>query len=147
MEDTQDREMHINRTFSVPVERMWEVWSKPEHISQWWGPNGFTNTFETMDLVEGGEWRFTMHGPDGKKFPNRSIFKEVIPKQKIRFEHFNPHFITTVLFKAKGNETEVDWTMQFDSAEMRDIIVHVHKADEGLKQNMEKLEAYLAKPA
>lgn len=140
----ENKALRITRTFKAPIELMWEVWTKPEHIANWWGPSGFNNTMHIMDFQEGGEWKFTMHGPDGTNFPNRSIFKEIIPHKKIVFEHFNPHFITTILFESKGNETQVDWTLLFDSAEMFDIIVKAHKADDGLKQNMDKLEKYLS---
>ena len=78
------------------------------------------------------------------KLSNRSIFKEIIPFVKIVFEHFNPHFITTVLFESIGKETQIDWSLLFDSAEMRETIIKKHKADEGQKQNLEKLERYLA---
>ena len=63
------------------------------------------------------------------------------------FEHFNPQFITTVLFdpSADGEESQIDWTLLFDTEEMRETIVKVHKADEGQKQNIEKLEKYLSK--
>ncbi len=66
----------------APVELVWEVWTTPEHIAQWWGPNGFTNTIQTMDVQEGGEWKLTMHGPDGTNFPNRNVYKEVGSFQK-----------------------------------------------------------------
>jgi hypothetical protein len=49
-----------------------------------------------------------------------------------------------VLFEAKGEETRIDWSLEFDTAEMRDIVVKAHKADEGQKQNLDKLEQYLA---
>ena len=119
----------------------------PEHIVNWWGPTGFTTTIHTMDFQEGGEWKLTLHGPDGTNFPNRSIFKEIIPFKKIIFEHFNPHFITTVLFSpsADGEKTQIDWTLFFDTEEMRETIVKVHKAEEGQKQNIERLGNYLSK--
>ena len=145
MEKTENREMRITRSFKAPIDLMWEVWTNPEHIVNWWGPNGFTNTIHKMDLQEGGEWKLTMHGPDGTDYPNRSVFKEIIPFKKIVFEHFNPHFITTVLFEDKGEETQIDWSMLFDTAEMRETIIKVHKADEGQKQNVERLEKYLSK--
>jgi uncharacterized protein YndB with AHSA1/START domain len=145
MERMKDREMRSTRTFKAPIDLMWEVWTNPDHIVNWWGPSGFTSTIHTMDVQEGGEWKLTMQGPDGTNYPNRSIFKEIIPFKKIVFEHFNPHFITTVLFDSRGEETQVDWTLLFDTAEMREIIVQVHKADEGQKQNLEKLEEYLSK--
>lgn len=140
----ENREMRTTAALKAPVELVWKVWTSPEHIVHWWGPTGFTNTMETMDVKEGGEWKFTMHGPDGTNFPNRSIYKEIIPFKKIVFEHFNPHFITTVLFETTDTETVIDWSLLFDTAEMRDIIVKVHKADEGQKQNIEKLHHYLS---
>ena len=97
-----------------------------------------------MDFREDGEWTLTLHGPDGTNYPNRSIFKEIIPFKKIMFEHFNPHFITTVVFASQGEKTQIDWTMLFDTAEMRDTIVKAHKAEEGQKQNFDKLENYLS---
>lgn len=144
MANNVNREMQITRIFKAPIELMWEVWTDPKHIINWWGPNGFTNTIRKMDFQEGGEWILTMHGPDGTDYPNRSVFKEIIPEKKIVFEHFNPHFITTVLFEAKGNETLIDWTLLFDTADMRETVIKAHKADEGQKQNLDKLEKYLS---
>lgn len=137
------REISITRIFNAPVELVWKAWTEPEHIENWWGPNDFTSTIHKMDFQVGGEWNLTMHGPDGTNFPNRSIFKEIILHKKIMFEHFSPHFFTTVLFESKGNETVLEWSMLFDSEEMREVVIKVHKADEGLKQNIEKLEKYL----
>jgi uncharacterized protein YndB with AHSA1/START domain len=145
MEIIENREIRITRTFKAPINLMWEVWTTPEHIVNWWGPNGFTSTIHKMDVQEGGEWKLTLHGPDGTNYPNRSVFKEIIPFKKIVFEHFNPHFITTVLFESKGKETQVDWSLLFDTAEMREIVVKAHKADEGQKQNAVRLEKYLSK--
>ena len=143
--EVENRQLRMKRMFKAPVELVWEAWTKPEHISKWWGPNGFTTTIHKMDFQEGGEWKLTMHGPDGTNYPNKSIYKEIIPFEKIVFEHINPHFFTTVIFTKHGEGTEIDWSMLFDSAEMLETIVKAHKADEGLKQNLEKLSAYLTK--
>ncbi|WP_028786980.1 SRPBCC domain-containing protein [Terrimonas ferruginea] len=130
-------------TFNAPLEIVWDAWTKPEQIATWWGPAGFTNTIHKMDLREGGEWRLTMHSANGQNFPNRSIFKEIIPLGKIVFEHFNPHFMTTVMFERDNDKTIIDWSLEFDSPEMFDIIVKAHKADRGQRENVEKLEKYL----
>lgn len=140
---TDNRELKLVRTVMAPIERVWQVWTDPVHIAKWWGPNGHTNTIHVMDLREGGEWKLTMHGPDGQSYPNRSIFKEVIPLKKISFEHFNPHFITTVLFESRGEETRIEWSSLFDTAEYLEILIKTFNADEGQKQNIEKLERYL----
>ncbi|MGN8068209.1 SRPBCC domain-containing protein [Mucilaginibacter sp. 22184] len=143
MAKTENREMRITRTFKAPVELLWEVWTDPAHIINWWGPNGFTTTIHKMDFKEEGEWNLTLHAPNGTNYPNKSIYKEIVLLKKIVFEHFNPHFFTTVLFESKGDETQVDWTMVFDNAEILETVVKVHKVDEGLKQNVEKLGEYL----
>jgi uncharacterized protein YndB with AHSA1/START domain len=142
--NTANREISTSRLFNAPIELLWEMWTNPDHIKNWWGPNGFTNTIHQMDFKEGGEWKLTMHGPDGTNYPNRSIFKEIVPFKKIVFEHFNPNFITTVLFESKGDATLINWTLLFDTAEMRETVVKAHKADEGQKQNIERLEKYLS---
>jgi len=144
MEQTLSKELRMNRRFKAPVNLMWEVWTSPDHIANWWGPDGFTSTIHKMDFREGGEWLLTLHGPDGTNYPNRSIFKEIIPNERIVYEHFNPHFITTVVFESIGDETQVIWSMEFDTAELRDIVIKAHKADQGMKQNLERLGAYLS---
>ena len=60
--DSTNRELRITKTLSAAVDLAWEVWTNPEHIANWWGPNGFTNTIHTMDVAEAGKWRLTMHG-------------------------------------------------------------------------------------
>ncbi len=141
--ETKNRTLQTTGIFKVSIGLMWEVWTNPNHILNWWGPTGFTTTINKMEVKEGGEWNLTMHGPEGANYPNRSVFKEIVPFKKIVFEHFNPHFMTTVVFESKGDETLIDWSLLFDTAEMHDIVVKAHKADEGQKQNMEKLEKYL----
>jgi uncharacterized protein YndB with AHSA1/START domain len=145
MEETRIRELHITKAFKIPINLMWKAWTSPKHLVNWWGPNGFTITIHKMDLQDGGEWKMTLHGPDGTNYPNRSIFKEIIPLKKIVFEHFNPHFITTILFESKSEVTKIDWTLLFETIEMYETIVKAHKADEGQKQNIERLEKYLSK--
>ncbi|HKR07015.1 MAG TPA: SRPBCC domain-containing protein [Bacteroidia bacterium] len=138
-----NRELRITKMLNAPVELVWEVWTKPEHIANWWGPNGFTSTIHTMDVAEGGEWRLTMHGPDGKNYPNRSVFVEIVQRKKIVFRHFNPNYIATIVFVPKEKETLMEWTGLFETAELFETVVKVFKADEGLNQNVEKLENYL----
>ncbi|HEY9000189.1 MAG TPA: SRPBCC family protein [Mucilaginibacter sp.] len=141
--NTKDRELRITRTLDAPVELVWEVFTKPEHIANWWGPNGFTNTIYTMDVKPGGVWDFVMHGPDGTNYKNKSIYKEIVMNKKIVFNHFNPDFTTTIEFEKQGEQTHISWHMLFDSAEEFIQVVKTFKADEGLKQNIVKLNAYL----
>ena len=141
--DTQDRELRLTRTLNAPIELVWEVWTKPEHIAQWWGPDGFTNTITSMDLVPGGNWHLTMHGPNGQDYPNKSTFIEIVKYKRISYEHFNPHIIATIDFREDGERTHLNWHMLFDSAEIFQAVIKAHNAAEGLKQNVEKLQVYL----
>ena len=142
--NTKDRELLLSRTLNAPVALVWEAWRKPEHIANWWGPTGFTNTITTMDLQPGGEWNLVMHGPDGTDYINKSIFREVVPFKKIVYEHISyPHILATIEFEDLGDKTQLNWHMLFDSAEEFLEVVKTYKAAEGLKQNGEKLEQYL----
>lgn len=143
--NTAEREIKISRMLSAPIELVWEVWTNPEHIIHWWGPNGFTTSIHKMDAAPGGEWLLTMHGPDGKNYPNRSIFEEIIPKKKIVFRHFNPDFTATIEFESRGSNTLMNWQMLFETKEIFETVVKTFKADNGLKQNGDKLENYLLK--
>lgn len=140
---TANSELRIIRMLSAPIDLVWEVWTNPEHIVNWWGPGGFTSTIHKMDVMAGGEWRLTMHGPDGKKYPNKSVFIEIVPFKKIVFQHFNPNYIATIVFEPEEKETLLEWTVLFETTELFETVVKVFKADEGLNQNAVKLENYL----
>jgi uncharacterized protein YndB with AHSA1/START domain len=141
---TKDRELRLSRLLNAPIKLVWEVWTNPEHIAKWWGPNGFTNTISTMEVKPGGAWNLVMHGPDGTDYSNKSIFKEIIPFKKIVYEHVSgPKFLATIEFEEQGDKTMLSWHMLFESAEQFIQVVKTFKADEGLKQNVEKLIVYL----
>ena len=142
--NTQDRELFLSRTLNAPVELVWEMWTKPEHIANWWGPNGFTTTISTMDMQPEGEWNLVMHGPDGTDYKNKSIFKEITLHKKIVCKHTSyPQFVSTITFEEQGDRTHLTWHMLFESHEQFIQVVKTFKADVGLRQNVEKLEAYL----
>jgi uncharacterized protein YndB with AHSA1/START domain len=142
--NTKDRELLLTRTLNAPVDLVWEAWTNPEHIANWWGPDGFTNTINHMDMKPGGEWSLVMHGPDGTDFKNLSIFREIVLHKKIVYEHVShPLFVATVLFEAQGDKTVISWHMLFNSAEEFIQTVKTFKADQGLKQNIAKLDLYL----
>lgn len=108
------------------------------------GPNGFTNTIFRMDLRENGEWNLVMHGPDGTDYKNKSLFKEIVKHKRIVYQHISaPKFLTTISFEPLGDKTKIDWHMLFETKEELIQTVKTFKADEGLKQNIEKLQAYL----
>ena len=143
--NTADREIRLSRLVNAPIKLVWEVWTNPEHIKEWWGPNGFTNTISKMDVRENGEWDLIMHGPDGTNYKNKSVYKEIVKHKKIVYEHVSsPKFLATISFEAQGKKTLIDWHMLFESKEQFIQVVKTFKADEGLRENMEKLSHYLS---
>ena len=128
---------------NAPIELVWEVWTNPEHLKKWWGPDGFTNTITKMEMRKDGEWSLVMHGPDGTDYKNESIFREIMKHKKIVYDHVSgPRFLATIEFKALGNKTRIDWHMLFETKEQFIQTVKTFKADKGLKQNIEKLQVY-----
>jgi uncharacterized glyoxalase superfamily protein PhnB/uncharacterized protein YndB with AHSA1/START domain len=142
--NTEDREIKLSRVLNAPVDLVWEVWTNADHIKNWWGPEGFTNTIGQMNVKEGGEWNLVMHGPDGTDYRNNSVFKEIVKQKKLVYEHLSsPKFIATVEFEAQGDKTLLTWQILFESREQLIQTVKTFKADEGLRQNVDKLNHYL----
>jgi uncharacterized protein YndB with AHSA1/START domain len=142
--DTKDRELLVSRTIDAPVDLVWEMWTDPKHITQWWGPDGFTSTIQKMDVRPGGKWNLVLHGPDGTDYINNIIFTEVKKNEKLVFEHVSdPRHFTEVKFEEQGDKTLITWHMIFETVEQFREVVRKHNADAGLKQNMDKLIRYL----
>jgi uncharacterized protein YndB with AHSA1/START domain len=143
--ETATREISISRILNAPKELVFEAWTDPKHISEWWGPNGFTTTVHEMDLRPGGKWLHTMHGPDGKDYPNEIIFTEVVKPHSIKYTHTVPKFDATVTFEAVGNKTKLTMSMVFDNVEEYNFVVKEHGAIEGQQQTIARFEELLAK--
>lgn len=141
---TKDRQLVISRLLSAQRELVFKVWTDPDHIKNWWGPNGFTSTIHKMEVKPGGAWDLTMHGPDGTDYKNKSVFKEIRKPERIVYEHVTgPKFLATINFTEVGKKTLIRWSMLFESKESFEQTVRTFKADQGLKQNIDKLEQYL----
>jgi len=144
VESPAANEIAHSRVFDAPRELVWRMWTEPEHVAQWWGPNGFTNTIEIMDVRPGGVWKFVMHGPDGTDYANKFVYLEVDRPSRLVYDHVSgPLFRATATFEDLGERTRVSVVMKFESAELRDRVVEQFGAVEGLKQNLDKLAAHL----
>jgi uncharacterized protein YndB with AHSA1/START domain len=142
--DTADREIVQTRLLDAPRELVWRMFTDPEHIVQWWGPNGFTNTIHEMDVRPGGVWRFIMHGPDGTDYQNKNIYTRIEKPRLIAFEHASvPHFFCTITLDEEGTKTRLNFRMVFPTAEERDRTVREFGAAEGLNQTLGRLGEHL----
>ncbi len=148
-EPVAGREITMTRVFNAPRDLVFRLWTDPKHIARWWGPTGFTNTIHEMDVRPGGLWLLTMHGPDGVDYPNRSVYREVVTPERLVWDHGEEgrpdEFRFTVTFEDLGTQTRVSIQMLFKTAAIRNEVVQKYNAVEGLQQNMEKLDDYLAR--
>lgn len=82
-----DQQIVITRIFHAPVDKVWRAWTEPEHIKQWWGPEGFTAPSIKNDLRVGGTYIYAMHGPAGtewdKDMYSGGEYREVVPYEKL----------------------------------------------------------------
>jgi len=134
----------FQRILDAPRELVFEVWTQPQHIVKWWGPNGFTNTTQQMDVRNGGVWDSIMHGPDGTDYKNHIIYDEVMPPERLVYTNVSGKFQSVVTFEKHGNQTRLTMQTIFGSAEQRDRIIKAVDAVEGGKQTLGRLVDYLA---
>jgi uncharacterized protein YndB with AHSA1/START domain len=146
-----DREILITRVFNAPRDLVFQVWTDPQHVAQWWGPTGFTTTTHHMEVKPGGVWRHTMHGPDGRDYPNKIIYLEVVRPERLVYKHAGEpetepvDFQTIVTFAEEGSQTRVTMQMQFPTGAARDEVIKKYGALEGATQHFASLAEYLAK--
>lgn len=151
MSANSDREFILTRLLDAPRELVFDVWTKPEHIVSWWGPTGFTTTSQEMDVKPGGSWRFMMHGPDGRDYPNKIIFIEVVKPSRLVYKHSGEadtedvKFHVTITFAEKGKKTELTMHMIFETAAEFERVKREYGAEEGAYQHVARLAEYLAK--
>jgi uncharacterized protein YndB with AHSA1/START domain len=149
-ENTSDREIVISRVVNAPRELVWDAMTKPEHVVNWWGPNGFTSTIQEMDVRVGGAWKHIMRGPDGTEYPNKSVFREVQKPSRLVYAHSGSkkgadeiHFESTWTFEPAGNnKTKVTIRHLFESAEDRNKIAIEYGAVEGGNQTLARLDYF-----
>src|SRR5580700_2538193 len=80
-----EREVTITRLFDAPRELVFQAWTDPQHLAQWWGPKGFSNPICEADARPGGAWRIVMRGPDGAKYPCGGVYREIVESERLVF--------------------------------------------------------------
>jgi uncharacterized protein YndB with AHSA1/START domain len=112
----------------------------PTRLARWWGPNGFSNRFEVFEFQPGGRWVFDMIGPDGKVYPNESIFTNIETDHQVVIQHVcQPLFTLTIKLAPSTEGTLIHWEQVFADAAVADAVRHiVAPANE---QNLDRLSA------
>ncbi len=141
--------MPFNTSREIPatVEQVFAAFSHPERLSRWWGPAGFTNTFNVCEFQPGGRWSYTMRGPDGRTYPNESVFAEIDSPSKIILQHVSePKYRLTIVLASSSAGTVVSWSQAFENSKVASRLERiVVPANE---QNLDRLSIeVLRKPA
>ncbi|MEV6267503.1 SRPBCC family protein [Kribbella sp. NPDC051936] len=145
---TADREIVISRIIDAPPEVVFEAFTDIRHLSQWWGPDGFTTTTRSFEFRVGGEWVFVLHGPDGTDYPEWISWTEIVPPERIALVHgeyrTDPDaFESLITFEPDGTATRIEMRTVFPTKELRDEAVEKYHAIEGGQQTLGNLAAYI----
>src|SRR6478735_2106754 len=149
---TADREIVISRFIDAPRELVFEAFTEIRHLSQWWGPEGFTTTTRAFEFRVGGAWDFVMHGPDGTDYPEWICWTEIAPHERIALLHGESRgdpnaFESVITFAADGAATRIEMRTLFPTKELRAEAVEKYHAIEGGQQTLSHLAAYVSELA
>jgi uncharacterized protein YndB with AHSA1/START domain len=127
-----------SREIAAPVDQVFAAFTDPERLARWWGPAGFTNTFEICEFRTGGQWKYVMHGPDGHRFPNESEFEVVEPPGKVVIRHVSePKYRLTITLAPSAMGTIVSWSQAFDNERVGSRLERI--VVPGNEQNLDRL--------
>ena len=143
-----DRELVIARVIDAPRELVFEAFTAVRHLSQWWGPSGFTTTTRAFEFRVGGVWDFVMHGPDGTDYQEWITWTAIAPPERIALLHGeyrgDPNAFESVLtFVPDGAATRIEMRTVFPTRALRDEAVEKYHAIEGGQQTLSNLAAYV----
>jgi uncharacterized protein YndB with AHSA1/START domain len=147
---TTDREITLTRVYDAPRERVFEVWTRPEHISRWWGPHGFTTVTESMDVRPGGTWKYVMKHAEHGEFDNLITYREVVRPERLVYSHGTSteteQFHVTVTFAEQGGKTRLTMHSVWPSAEAFEA-VRKFGVEKGGNETLDRLTEHLAQRA
>lgn len=135
------------RLLDAPRDLVWEVWTNPEHIKEWWGPNGFSLTTKSMTVEPGKIWEFIMHGM-GRDWDNKIEYLEVKKPSLLTYKHTGAeneeyNFSVAVYFEEVEGKTLLTMKSTFKSEAIIEELNRKVNAIEGGKQTLNRLENYL----
>ncbi len=143
---TEDTTLRTSRTLAYSAQEIFNAFASADLLALWWGPEGFSNTFEIFEFTEGGRWTFVMHGPDGSNYANESVFVALVPAAKVVIEHVcPPHFTLTVELTAVSEGTHLTWSQVFDDVQTAQAVKAI--AGPANEQNLDRLTHVLSQVA
>jgi uncharacterized protein YndB with AHSA1/START domain len=137
-------EIVSSRVFAYPRDAVFEAFSNPDRLADWWGPDGFTNVIHEFEFRPGGTWRVTMTASNGTDFLNHSTFGDIVEPERVSFTHHGPvhEFDMEMRFEAVSDHvSRLTWRMMMQpSEETAALAKFIALANE---QNFDRLETVL----
>lgn len=145
----------LERVFDAPRELVWQAWTDPKQLAQWFFPHGYTVPRAEIDLRPGGKSVVDMQGPDGTVYPNKGRYIEVDPPNRLSYtddvdpdetawgDNAPPSNVQTITFEDLDGKTKLTVHIQLTSVADRDAMVEMG-AKVGWSESFEKLDAFLA---
>ena len=142
-DDLNSATFRTHRVLPYSREQIFQAFARPELLERWWGPRGYTNTFEVFEFQPGGRWKYVMHGPNGNNPLNESVFLNVDAPSSLVIHHISqPRYILTVTLEDHEDKTMITWNQEFEDIAVADRIRHI--VEPANEQNLDKLESVLA---
>lgn len=139
----ESRTLRTSRHIDAPPQAVFAAIQDPARLARWWGPAGFTNTFEVFEFRPGGRWKFVMHGPDGTDYANDSEFIDIEPAALVSIRHVSaPHFVLRIGLAPSDGGTRVSWDQEFDDAKVAQSLASI--CVPANEQNLDRLARELA---
>ena len=141
----------ITRVFAAPRALVWQAWTDPKMMAQWFGPRGFTSSVPQWELRVGGALGIVMHGPDGNDYPMKGVFTEVKEPERLVFTNVpvdkdGNHLMegeTIVMLTEQGGKTTL--TVKSHMVGLVPVATQMLAGMEaGWTQSIDKLEELLA---
>ena len=127
---TSERELILTRVFDAPRSLVFKAWTEPEHLAQWFGPQGFTSTVLRNELRPGGAYRIYMRGPAGDDHWTQGIYREIDEPRRLvmvgswadaQGNPTRPEATLTLTFEDVGGKTKMTLHQAlFESVTARD---------------------------
>jgi uncharacterized protein YndB with AHSA1/START domain len=115
------------RVIPASPSQIFAAFTNQTRLARWWGPNGFTSTFDAFEFAPGGHWHFVMHGPDGRDYKNAIEVTDIDPDVSIVLHHVSgPRYVLTVTLTQNGDGgTLVDWHQEFENTDVAERIAAI----------------------
>ena len=122
------QEMIVSRVFNAPRELLFQAYTDPSGIPNWWGPRRYVTTVDQMDVRFGGVWRYVQKGQDGDEHAFRGVYHEILPSERLvytfEYEGMPGHIgLITVVFEEQGGKTLLTEKSVFQTVEERDGMI------------------------